>query len=221
MRPRSFSRWRHLILLICIGLGACATQAQRQLQTIVQGNKAADAEYVACVTAIYSSPASEPVRPHFPLKATDATLAQLADGSLVTADQAETIFSLHPQVQDCQRRFLTELMNTTPAYVPILTDDYNKFEDDLLLLVQRKMTWGEFTKRRRDRAAAVQAAIQAISQRIMAGLEREHENEMARRQAAAQAFAQWAQTQQMINAVNRPVMTNCNAIGNMVNCFSH
>ena len=44
---------------------------------------------------------------------------------------------------------------------------------------------------------------------------------LARRQAAAQAIAQWAQTQQVINAMNRPVTTNCTNLGSgIVNCVS-
>ena len=67
----------------------------------------------------------------------------------------------------------------------------------------------------------MQAGLQAESQRIVAGLEQSHQAELARRQAAAQAIAQWAQTQQAINAMNRPVTTNCMNLGSgMVNCVS-
>jgi phage terminase Nu1 subunit (DNA packaging protein) len=63
--------------------------------------------------------------------------------------------------------------------------------------------------------------LQAEERRIVSGLERSHEAELARRQAAAQAIAQWAQTQQVINAMNRPVTTNCTNLGSgIVNCVS-
>jgi hypothetical protein len=51
-------------------------------------------------------------------------------------------------------------------------------------------------------------------------LKYEHEAELARRQAALDTIARWAQTQQMINAMNRPVITSCNQFSGMVNCFS-
>lgn len=55
-----------------------------------------------------------------------------------------------------------------------------------------------------------------------AGLEQQHEAELARRQAALDAMARAAQTQQLINAVNRPIMTNCTNLGSgMVNCTSY
>ena len=43
---------------------------------------------------------------------------------------------------------------------------------------------------------------------------------MARRQAAANAMTQYFQTQQMIDNMNRPVVTNCNQMGTMVNCVT-
>ena len=58
------------------------------------------------------------------------------------------------------------------------------------------------------------------AQIIFAGLERQHESELARRQAALDAMARWAQTQQVINAINRPVITNCTRAGNFTNCMS-
>jgi hypothetical protein len=60
----------------------------------------------------------------------------------------------------------------------------------------------------------------AEGQRITAGLERQHENELARRQAAVNALARWSQTQQMIDAANRPVITNCTRFGDSTNCLS-
>jgi len=82
------------------------------------------------------------------------------------------------------------------------------------------MLWGDFTKRRRDRALAAQVEIHSESQRIAGGLEQQHQSELARRQAALNAISQWAQTQQMINAMNRPVMTNCTRLGAFTSCTS-
>jgi hypothetical protein len=73
----------------------------------------------------------------------------------------------------------------------------------------------------RDRALAMQAGLQVEGQRIVAGLEQSHQAELARRQAALNAMAQWAQTQQVISAMNRPVTTNCMNLGSgIVNCVS-
>jgi hypothetical protein len=118
----------------------------------------------------------------------------------------------------CQRQGLDALVNTTPSVVPILTKAYSEGDDDTILLIQRKLNWGDYTKRRRDRLITLQAALQAEGQRITSGLQQEHQAEIAQRQRAAEALAAWGQTQQLINAANRPVITNCNQFGNMVNC---
>jgi hypothetical protein len=73
----------------------------------------------------------------------------------------------------------------------------------------------------RDRTAETQAAILAEDRRVVSELKQDHQAELAQRQRAAEAMAAWAQTQEMINAANRPVITNCNAFGNSVNCITH
>ena len=104
--------------------------------------------------------------------------------------------------------------------VPILTKEFAGADDDTIAFVQRKLSWGERVRRARDRALAMQTELQAEEQRIIAGLERSHEAELARLQRALDALAQWAQTQQVINAMNRPVVTNSSRVGSFKNCVS-
>ena len=62
-----------------------------------------------------------------------------------------------------------------------------------------------------DLAIQGRSELTAEAERITSGLQQSHEAELARREAAAQAaadaFARYAQTQQIINSMNRPV--NC------------
>jgi hypothetical protein len=80
-------------------------------------------------------------------------------------------------------------MKATPSLVPIVADEYTKGDDNLLQLVQRKESWGEFSKRGRDIAIAGTAALQAETQHITTVLQASHEAELARAQAALQTFA--------------------------------
>ena len=66
-----------------------------------------------------------------------------------------------------------------------------------------------------------QAQVRAEDQRIAAGLQVSHQAELARRQAASAAIAQYMQNQQAINAANHPVVTNCSAFGNSATCVTH
>jgi hypothetical protein len=209
-----------LVLGLVTLLAGCATSAQRQYQTIQTGNRSIIAQGKACAETVYNSPEAAPVRPHYPWDAREATLAQLSDSSLATKPEIAAVLSLHPRLKACQKAILEGMLTTTPSAVPILAKEYSAADDDVVLLVQRKMPWGELTKRRRDRVLAAQTELQAEGQRITAGLERQHENELARRQAAAEALARWSQTQQMIDAANRPVITNCTRFGGSTNCVS-
>lgn len=87
------------------------------------------------------------MRPHMPVDPRDITLAQLADTSLTTPGEISAILVLHPRLQQCQKQVLDDLMNATPSLVPILAAEYVKGEDNTLALIQRKETWGEFSKR--------------------------------------------------------------------------
>jgi hypothetical protein len=212
---------RPIALIACaLLLAGCATAAQRQYQAIVAGNKAVADEAKTCTAAVYNSPEAAPLRPHVPLDPREATLAQLSDTTFATGPEIAAIELLHPRLKACQKAILDGLANTTPGAAPVLAKAYSAADDDTILFIQRKLSWGDRVKRGRDRAIATQEALQAEGQRVVSGLQQEHEAEIAQRQRAAEALAQWAQTQELINAANRPVITSCNAFGNTVNCMS-
>jgi hypothetical protein len=79
-------------------------------------------------------------------------------------------------------------------------------------LIRKRQSWGEHTRQARDLAIEARTELTAEAERITSGLQQSHEAELARREAAAQAAAdafdaRYAQTQQIINSMNRPV--NC------------
>lgn len=205
-----------LALLLC----SCATQAQRQFQAIKASNQTNAAQLMACSTEVYNSSDYDLLRAHIPLSIYDATLEQLSDSNLASPAEIKALFTVHPRLQECRKAFLTATSQTEPGLVPIVTTLLTKNEDDLVTLTQRKISWGEYVHRIRDRMTETQTALQAEDRRVVAGLQQEHQAEVAHRQRAAEALAAWAQTQQAINAANRPVVTNCNTFGNSVNCVS-
>jgi hypothetical protein len=211
---------RPLIIGIAFLLASCATAAQREYQAIRTGNQSLAAQAKACTEQAYNAPEAAILRPHFPLDLRDVTLAQLSDQSMATRPEADAVLAVYPRLQSCRKAMLDGLQNTTPSIIPILAKDFAEADDDTVALVQRKMTWGDRVRRGRDRLLALQSALSVEGQRITGGLEQQHEAELARRQAALDALARWAQTQQVINAMNRPVITNCMNLGTMTNCVS-
>ena len=202
-------------------LGGSATAAQRQYQAMATGNQALIAQGKSCVIEAYNGAEGAMVRSHLPIDAREITLAQLSDQSLPTKQEVAAVLALHPRIQACRKAILDGLLGTMPSVVPVLAREFAGADDDTIAFVQRKLSWGERVRRARDRYLALQAELQTEERQIVAGLERSHEAELTRRQVAADAMARWAQTQQVINAMNRPVFTNCTGTGSMVNCISH
>lgn len=207
-------------LALILVLGGCATQAERQFQTMRADNKAAADQFNECTTAVYNDPEISVLRAHLPLKSADATLQQLSDQSYISPTEYNAVSVRHAKNKECRRVFLHYVSLSEPALVPVFISSYNKGDDALIELMQRKVTWGEYVRDGRDRAAASAAALREEHRRVVSGLKQDHEAEMARRQRATEALAAWAQTQQIINAANRPVVTNCTGFGNTVNCVS-
>jgi hypothetical protein len=214
-------RYFAVVALIAGLLAGCTTAAQRQYQTIATGNQAILAQIKSCVTDAYNAPESAPIRPHLPLDFRELTLAQLSDQTLPTKQEITAVLAIHPRIQACRKAALDGLLNTAPSVIPMLAKTFAEADDDTIVFVQRKRSWGEYVRRARDRTLAMQSGLQAEGQRIVAGLEQSHQAELARRQAALNAMAQWAQTQQVISAMNRPVTTSCMNLGSgIVHCVS-
>lgn len=216
MRYSRFALSALALTLLC----GCPTGAQRQFQAMKTSNQQASAELTNCTMAVYNAPETAPIRVHIPPNINDLTLQQLSDVSFATPEEAQIVLFNHPKIHACRKEFIASLTQSEPSLVPILVASYNKSDDDKIALTQRKISWGEYAHRARDRTAETRAAIQAADQRVVSGLQQEHQAELAQRQRAAEALAAWAQTQEIINAANRPVITNCNQFGGMVNCVS-
>ena len=208
------------LLLTVALLAGCTTAAQRQYQAIKSNNQSALQDLQTCAMAVYNSPELAPLRRHLPFKPTDATLEQLTDASLATDEEIRVILEEHPKLQSCRQHTMDQISQTTPTAVPIFLGIATKSEDSLIDLIQKKQSWGAHVRRIRDVTIAGAAELQAEGQHIEAGLQQSHEAELGRRQAAADALVHYSQTQQIINNMNRPVITNCNRFGGMVNCVS-
>jgi hypothetical protein len=210
-----------LASVILLGIvSACATHAQIQAQSIRTNNQSAKQQLQACATEVYDSPEYEALRPHAPLDVENATIEQMTDNSFVTDTEIKAILAVHPRFNACRQAYLNQVAQTTPSLVPVLAGYVTANEGSLLDLIQRKITWGAYVRGAHDRLPEFQSKLMAEAQRIDAGLNQENQAELAQRQAAANAMTQYFQTQQMIDALNRPVITSCSQWGYSTNCVS-
>jgi hypothetical protein len=125
--------------------------AQQQREAVQAGT--------SCLLAAYESPDAAPLRVHEPFNVNDATLSQLADNSFATEPERASVLAVYPRLRACQNEFLAQVEKLAPTFVAIFAKSYRDADDDTVALIQRQMTWGDFTKRRRDRAIASQEAL--------------------------------------------------------------
>lgn len=157
-RPRAIEVLKALArtgTMIAVLIGASATGAFSQTDAVSQ--------FKSCVEAIYNSPVAAPLRPHVPLDIRQATLAQLSDRSLATTGEIAALQIVEPQQKACQQQALDSIRAASPEAAALLARTYAESEDDLILLVQRRMTWGDRTRRARDRALALQSRLADLS----------------------------------------------------------
>lgn len=209
------------VFAVAFVLSACATAAQNQAVAIRANTQSAGQQLQTCSLAVYNSVAFDPLRPKLPFAADQASLAQMTDASLASDLEVAAILSVHGQLQACRGAFFNQISQTTPSIVPILAASATETENSLIDLIQKKETWGDHVRRVKTVIADTSLQLAAEGRNINRDLERSHESELARRQAAADSVARYYQTQEIINSLNRPVIstTTCDRFGNSVNCI--
>lgn len=219
---------RSSILLPLALLAGCATAAQRQAETIKTTIAATQQQANACFDAVNSDPAYAEIGRHVPLNnVRQASLTQQTDKSYVTPHEVDLLSARRERLLPCRKALIDGFMVAPPIGV-VWMDYYAKADANLLELAKRSVTWGDYVTRQKTLVDETQPRLVAAGQKLDAGLRAEHQQEMQQRAAAAQAFSNAMyqqqllnQNQQMINNMNRPVMTNCNRFGNSVNCTSY
>jgi hypothetical protein len=168
---------------------------------------------VSCLSAAYASPEAAPLRVHEQFNVNDATLTQLADTSFATDAEIASLSAAYPRFQACQNVFLGQLEKLAPAFVPIFAENFRDADDDTVALLQRKVTWGDYTKRRRDRAIVGREAV-AAEERRLAAEDQARAAAMIQGLAAAYALTQAAQPVPS----PRTTFTTCTQQGAFTNC---
>ena len=122
------------------------------------------AQTAICISAIYDLPVAEPIRRHLPLSAVDATPAQLSDPTFVSPDEAAAVGAIYPRLAECQNKTLSQMSASAPALVPILARQYASIAQQLTLLKDRRISFGEFTSEWRAATAKLEGQMLAALQ---------------------------------------------------------
>ena len=156
----------------------------------------------------------------------------MADTSKPTKEDVKNIIAVYNEDAQCRKQTIEELSGILPSMVPIVVDGYRAYDLITADLIERKISWGEANKRKVDVYSDTMKNLRAEESRVKEELKMSHGAEIANRQAALhavgnslqewgkqqQAQAERIQNQQLIDNLNRPRLTNCQLIGNTVQC---
>jgi hypothetical protein len=210
--------------IMLLSLAGCAmpTGAQRQVQQVGLSLREASAQAKTCVRAVQNKPEYALLLPHtLDPDVTQPTMAMLTDERLPTSEEAREWSARHDEISICRDHALQVLSSVRPDAAGIVVASRAASDALGVQLVERKITWAEFARRGQGISAETRRQLTEADREWMADRNAEHRDELARRERAANALMQWSLGQQMINATNRPVFTNCNGFANSVSCVTH
>jgi len=165
-----------------------------------------------CLVDLYYSPAAAPLRPHLPMDPKSATLSQLSNPAYATAPEIAAIQALHPRYIACRHPIVTILYNAMPSVGQFLQRAYSAADDDLILLIQRRISWGESITRWRNRTLTTEAELQRQLGAVALNFQQQNQAEMARRAEQQQSAAllehlrsqQLLETARLFSEMGRP-----------------
>ena len=199
---------------------AAPPQRKGRWPQLSQNVAPAMAEMKACVGAAHANPADASITVHFPANPTQASILQLTDKSMFSPGDVQTLSHLHNDVPACRKQLLPHLANSFPLTVPVMIRTWSAADHNILKLVQQKITFGEYTTKAKATTDQFMVDYQEALRGTDADLRAADQNEIRNRQAAGTAMMQFLQTQQMVNAMDRPVTTTCTSFGPQINCVS-
>lgn len=206
--------------------GACATTAEREATRIRASLQESQPALEACTSRLHSAPQYAVIGSKLVVWDGEPTLAQQTNATKATADEAQMLLELHEQyLAPCRRARLEAAGKGVSAWVPLIVDAYTKQDAVFAEVVKGKVTYGDANRQLMAIKAEGRTKFEAVNREVVGALEKSHNTELARRQAAAASMQQWIyqqqvllQNQQMINAMNQPRVTNCQYVGAYLSC---
>lgn len=147
---------------------------------------------------------------------------------LATPDERRQVVDYHRALGPCRQITLHYLGQVNGLSVTAMNDTYRMQDEALLMLVRGEANWDAASRMIRSAEQAFAVRQTQIEQGINAQLNQQHMAEVAQRQAVSgalmatgYAMQQNAMQQQMMDAANRPLTTNCTRMGHFVNCRTY
>jgi hypothetical protein len=164
---------------------SCSTAAQRQASFIRENNQAANQKASNCSNNVYTNPDYQRIIQHIPK---NPTLEQLADNGVPTDEDIRDIIAFHNETARCRRQLIEDYTKFIPGFVPEFVKLTHEIDIITVDLIQRKITWGEASKRRLAVQDEYRAKFRAFGEQLDRDLTASHQSELAQRQGASQAL---------------------------------
>lgn len=219
-------------VILIIFIVGCQTTAQKQLSSIQDGLNNLKQEVNQCIQKVVSNPSFSEINNRYPIDIhANPTILQLSDGNYISDQETSKVVSAFNQITNCREIALKLTVDVLPGIIPNALEGF--YAEDVLTsdLIQKKLTWGEYNKKRTTVRNDAYAKNRLVMAQVMQELSKSHQAEVLQRQRAIDALSDWAYKQQVLmqnqqlinslnNSINRPVVTSCRQYGMSISCQS-
>lgn len=227
---------RFTVLAVALLASACATAAETELDRMTTVHREGKARVSDCLAkARASAPYAVVGRYLPPLDGSAPSMSLRLNTDRPNAEQRSALVAFYnDQYRPCRDQALDTLQRQNPALAASAGEGIAASDAAYAQLAAGNVTWGQYADFSARLNAEQQSRVTATGQRIVAGLQSQHAQEVQQRQAASQALTNAGmglimldQNQQMIqqqqqlnNTLARPVTTNCRYVGRNLTCTS-
>ena len=233
---------RAIICLVAAALlNGCARPTEAQQTAIRTGTnvKEARAAMTACIAETRNEPKYAPIISHYPnIETGQYSIEQLSNKNIPSPAEGKLVALMYDYAGVCRNLFDKSIQENRPDLSSLLEQSRNSVSAITIELAQSKISWGEAAQKFQALKADMDVQVATVNREWVSDLKASNDAEMADRRANAAIAMQYMANQQaiyqqqtaaqqqnlnqqlMINAINRPVTTNCFASGPLVNCTS-
>jgi hypothetical protein len=179
---------KNKIVLICLLLVGCATAAQREARHAGEVFARANTQHKICKAVIFKKPENHILWKQLVHPGDKPTLAQLRDKTKATKEEISALDNVESEEEECDKVHLETITPVAPLMVTVLADEEEALDSNMLDLVERKITWGEYQKRTQAAVADSREGLNEALLQMNAQWQESHEVELAERQAAIDAI---------------------------------
>lgn len=222
-----------LLILSLPILVACSTRAQQQSSNIQKAYQDAVDRFDACksvmnlnsdVQYVYKNILIDRIQNSQPSNKYDL----LSSNKKMTKEDRQKFIAFLDENTKCRVIGIEGLSKVHPSLVTTVINSHRRVDVIYGKFLAGEFNIGELNRELEQNSSQFQKEWDMAISNINSSLANDHNYEMQSRQQAAAAIQNWSlqqqqiyQNQMMLNNLNRPRTTNCNMIGNSVNCTSY